>query len=301
MKSPVIIEVALNGLTPRERNANTPYSPEEIAQDALRCIEAGASIVHNHTAEMSADGAEAAAVYMAAWRTVLDKRPNALFYPTVAFAGAVEQRYAHFELLAEAGVLRIGLVDPGSLNLGVADDEGLPAPIDLVYLNTFRDIRHQVDLCARHRLGPSVSIFEPGFLRTALAYHRRDRLPRGAMIKLYFGGEEGYLGRGRGSATFGLPPTKPALDAYLSMLEGCDLPWSVAVMGGDVIQTGIARLALERGGHVRVGLEDYAGSGTPSNVELVEAARSLVTEMGGSVASPEDAARILGLPDRSAS
>ena len=47
------------------------------------------------------------------------------------------------------------------------------------------------------------------------------------------------------------------------MLDGCDLPWAVAVIGGDVVGSGLARLALERGGHVRVGLEDYAGPRTP--------------------------------------
>lgn len=294
--SPVVIEVALNGLTPRDRNAHTPYTPREIEEDARRCLAAGAAIVHNHTDDPSAEGAEAAAVYMKAWEPILRERPDALFYPTVAFAGDVERRYAHFELLAQACALRISLVDPGSLNLGVADDQGLPAPIDLIYANSFRDIRHQVELCERHRLGPSVSIFEPGFLRTAMAYQRRGRLPRGAMIKLYFGGEEGYLGRGGGSATFGLPPTTQALEMYLSMMEGCDLPWSVAVMGGDVIGSGIARAALERGGHVRVGLEDHAGPTTPTNTQLVEAVQELARQVGRSVASCQEAADILQLP-----
>jgi hypothetical protein len=52
-----------------------------------------------------------------------------------------------------------------------------------------------------------------------------------------------------------LPPTRAALDAYLEMLDGASLPWAVAVIGGDVIASGLARLALERGGHLRVGLE----------------------------------------------
>ena len=41
----------------------------------------------------------------------------------------------------------------------------------------------------------------------------------------------------------------------------------VGVIGGDVTATPLAALAIARGGHVRVGLEDYAGSGrrgTPS-------------------------------------
>jgi len=96
--------------------------------------------------------------------------------------------------------------------------------------------------------------------------------------------------------TFGLPPSAPSLEAYLAMLEGCDLPWSVAVLGGDVIASGLARLALERGGHLRVGLEDHAGPRRPTNEELVREAAALVRATGRRVATCAEAARILGLP-----
>ena len=46
----------------------------------------------------------------------------------------------------------------------------------------------------------------------------------------------------------------------------------MAVLGGDVVECGLAELAIRRGGHVRVGLEDYAGPGEPSNLDLLRAA-----------------------------
>jgi len=119
-------------------------------------------------------------------------------------------------------------------------------------------------------------------------------LPPGTLIKLYFGGDHDYFGR-RG-ATFGLPPTRAALEAYLEMLDGSGLPWSVAVVGGDLIGSGLARLALERDGHLRVGLEDYVGPRTPTNEELVREAAALVREVGRPVAGCADAAALLGLP-----
>jgi hypothetical protein len=64
--------------------------------------------------------------------------------------------------------------------------------------------------------------------------------------------------------------------------------------GGDVLGCGLAALALERGGHVRVGLEDYAGDGTPTNVELVRAAAALVTASGRRVATPAETRALLG-------
>ena len=89
-------------------------------------------------------------------------------------------------------------------------------------------------------------------------------------MKLYFGGE----------LEFGLPPTPTALDAYLEMLEPSGLPWSVAVLGGDVVACGLAEHAIRRGGHVRVGLEDYAGPDEPANAELVRGVVGLVERLG---------------------
>ncbi|HZP29580.1 MAG TPA: 3-keto-5-aminohexanoate cleavage protein, partial [Acidimicrobiia bacterium] len=128
-------------------------------------------------------------------------------------------------------------------------------------------------------------------------FHRAGRLPAGAMLKLYFGGPGGYFARGTG-VSFGLPPTLKALDAYLEMLDGSGLPWSVSVLGGDVLRTPVARAALDAGGHLKVGLEDQAGERRPSNEELVAEAVALARDVGRPAASPAEAAAILGLPAR---
>jgi uncharacterized protein (DUF849 family) len=295
-ESPVIVEAAVNGVTSKARNPHVPIVPQEIAADALACLAAGAAIVHNHIDDFSLAGREAAERYLAGWRPVLAAVPEAILYPTVGIGGDTAARAAHVEPLA--GAARMGVLDPGSVNLGGADPDGLPGGFEIVYQNTYADVRWTVALLARLRLGPSVSIFEPGFLRTALAYHHAGKLPAGTFVKLYFGGDVGYLGGAAGGATFGLPPTARALDAYLEMLAGTDLPWAVAVIGGDVVGCGLARLALERGGHVRVGLEDYAGPRTPANAELVAEVVTLARAVGRPIATPAAAARLLRFPDR---
>jgi uncharacterized protein (DUF849 family) len=295
--TPVVIEAAVNGATPKARNPHVPTAPDEIACDGLACLEAGAAIVHSHIDDFGLTGEAAAARYLEGWRPLMRARPDAILYCTVGLGGDVAERYAHVPPLAASGLMRMGVLDPGSVNLGSAGDDGLPGGFDFVYSHTYGDVRYVVAQLAEHRLGPSISIFEPGFLRTALVYHRRGRLPRGAFVKLYFGGDASYLGDASSSGvTFGLPPTTRALDAYLEMLEGTGLPWAVAVIGGDVVASGLARTALERGGHVRVGLEDHAGPHRPTNVELVTEVVALARAVGRPVATPAEAARLLDLP-----
>ena len=290
---PLIIEAAINGATPKARNPHSPRTPEEIAAVGLDCLEAGAAIVHNHNDDAvigGPSGAHDPQPYIDAWRAILAKRPDALLYPTMAGASprtTVEERYAHIPALCEAGVLRVGLIDPGSVNVGPSEADGRPAAVDATYVNTFRDARYMFDTCEQLELGPSISCFEPGFVRTAVKYAKAGHMPKGALIKFYFGGE---------NAGFGLPPTAKALDAYLEMIEGTGLEWQAAVLGGDNVGCGMARLAIERGGHVRVGLEDYAGPRTPSNVELVTELVDLAKQCGRPVATPDEAAAILGLP-----
>ena len=167
----VIIEAAINGATPKWRNAMVPRTPREVAEDGLSCLEAGAAIVHNHNDEpVVGDAPEHdPAPYLEAWMTILAERPDALLYPTMPGGGphtTFERRYAHIPALAEAGVLRIGLVDPGSVNVGGRGPDGRPADIEATYLNTFRDARKMFDTCAAVRPG-------------AVHLHLRAGLPAG--------------------------------------------------------------------------------------------------------------------------
>ena len=97
--------------------------------------------------------------------------------------------------------------------------------------------------------------------------------------------------------SFGLEPTEYGLLAYLDMLEGSDLPWSVSVWGGDLMQTPIARLALERGGHLHIGLEEfYSPERSPTNEDLMHEAIALCEQVGRPLASTQETAKLLGLP-----
>ena len=289
-RGPVIIEAAINGITQKATNPNVPRSTEEIAADALACFEAGAAIVHNHVG-INGDPRAVADEYLACWAPVLEARPDALIYPTAnAIDGALN--LDHLALLAESGKLRVSLCDPGSVNLGGVDEENVPRG-GFVYANSFDSIEEQFTRASKDRVGPSLAMYEPGFLRATIAWWRAGRLPAGSMIKFYLATDRGYMG-----APFGLPATRLALDAYLEALGDCPVPWAVSVVGGDVVETGLAEYAVEKGGHIHLGLEFFAGDRTPSNVELISEAVAVCDRLGVAVASCDEAAEILDLPRR---
>jgi hypothetical protein len=121
----VIIEAAINGQTSKDTNPHVPKEPAEIAADSLACIAAGAAVIHNHIDLVGASEDETVARYLEGWRPVLAARPDALVYPTVRYGTSIS--YEHLGRLAESGLLRIGIVDPGSVNLGGVDADGGPA------------------------------------------------------------------------------------------------------------------------------------------------------------------------------
>ena len=293
MAAPVIIEVALNGATQKRTNPRVPHSVEELVADAAACLDAGAAIVHHHNSEPVIGGTyrHAAEPYRQVWQATRRNYPAALFYPTMAGGGtdiSVRDRYAHIEVLASTGLLDFGLVDPGTTNIGRFEADGTPRAEALVYQNTYADAVYMIETCRRLSLGLSISIFEPGFLRVITGYLAAGKLPPGALVKFYFGGQR---------AGFGLPPTESALAAYLEMLAPWQLPWLASIQGGDLIASQFARHVIELGGHLQVGLEPNPDR-RRCNAELVAEAAALCSALGRRPASSAETREILQLPRR---
>jgi 3-keto-5-aminohexanoate cleavage enzyme len=129
-------------------------------------------------------------------------------------------------------------------------------------------------------------VFEPGWMKIVVAMVKNDTLPRGSKLNIYFASES-FAGMA--------PPIPEALDLYLKMIEGLDLKWSVGYIGDkSVMDTPMARLALERGGSFRVGLEDWP-NGT-SNVEQLNRAKEIIDAVGRPVVTGAEAIKYLDIP-----
>ena len=286
---PTVVEVALNGMTTREQNPHVPRTVDEIVADGLRCLDAGASVVHHHNDEPNFGGAtrHCAGPYIDVWTRLRAARPGLLLHPTMAGATAdstVEERFAHIVELHDAGLAPVATCDAGTLALAFPAAGGVRSLAE-TFGNPAADVAWILRWCRERAVPVHISIFEPGFLRLILAHHQAGTLPAGVKIQLYLGGDR---------MLFGLPATPGGLAAYLDMLEGSGLAWMAAVYGGDVAASGIAALAVERGGHVRVGLEDHhAPPRLARNEELVAEVAALCRAAGRPPATVEEAASIL--------
>jgi 3-keto-5-aminohexanoate cleavage enzyme len=294
---PLIIECALNGPTLKSRNPNLPVAPDEIVNDALRCADAGVQLVHFHIENLYLTGDVSAARYMESWERIAAARPDLILCPTIPKGPTIQDRWEHAEVLVDKGLLTLAPVDPGSINLAGRHPlpNGLPGPNSVVYTNSFSEIEYVLGRAEALKLPVAMSGYEATFLRTAAAYMRAGKMPYGGFIKIYFGGEYCMSDGVKGGLSFGLRPTKKALEAYVELVEGSGLLWAANVFGGDITETGMARWAIDMGGHIRVGLEDYAGERTPTNLELIEEIKAIAREVGRPLADQKTARAMLGI------
>ncbi|GAC1598479.1 MAG: 3-keto-5-aminohexanoate cleavage protein [Acidimicrobiales bacterium] len=286
MSSPLIIEAAINGSTSKDTNPNVPRSVDEIVTAAIACLDAGASIVHNHNDEpvFGEPSVHSPDPYEQAWRRIWHNHPGLLLHPTTSGerSAGIEVRFSHIAELHRRGSLTMATADAGCFTGAFDAADG---PISLpIFGNSADEVAWIFRWCRDVDLPVHVSIFEPGFLRLVLAHLKAGSLPRHTKIQLYFGGQP---------ALFGLPATRASFDAYAAMLTDAHLPWMVGVLWGDVIGTGIAESAIRAGGHVRVGLEDYLGPDQPRNEDLVSKVAGLAHELGRRPAGADEAVQVL--------
>ncbi|MEW1963700.1 3-keto-5-aminohexanoate cleavage protein [Microbacterium sp. NPDC077644] len=264
------------------------------AANAIESISAGAAIIHHHH-DFRLGKEDSITEFINLGEKILSVHPEAILYPDFIASADFSEKISHFAPLAAAGTIGLLPVDAGAVAFAGYDDEGLPTQANR-FGASFTEAQEAVTVAHKLGLPVTIGVYEPGNLRFALAYARAGKLPAGSMVKLYFAGEYSIYEVGKKALNFGLPPTKPALDAYLDMLEGTDIAWNVGVMGGLTLETPIARYALEKGGHIRVGTEDAAELTEATDAELVAEVVELAAEVGRPVAVGDAARAAIGAP-----
>jgi uncharacterized protein (DUF849 family) len=283
----VIIEAAINGNAMKKLNPHIPYSPEEIANDAVATCRAGAALIHFHARDPETGKWVHDVPYYAEVYRRARKECGAMLWPTFPGDGDAAKRFSHFVELSKDPATKpdLGAGDMGSVNLVAYNPAAKKIHNESsIYCNSYETIRYFLTKSRELGLRPTLQIFDPSFLRAALVFLDQGILTEPLLLKFYLGGPE---------LPFGLPPNLKSLEAYLEMLKGVRVNWFAATLGGDHLP--MVPLIVSLGGHVRVGLEDfqYAREGQLSNPQIVERATAAIRGMGHEAASADDARKLL--------
>ena len=280
---PVVIEAAISPL----RWGLPVQTVDEMVAISNACIKAGAGIVHYHH-DMRLEEPQAIANLVATSQGIKADNPDTLTYTDYLKGRQASVEYAHLGPMMDAGVLSMFAVDPGITAFASHDENGLPTRTYTDGLR-FAEAHEMIEISKLYNVPVSLGVFEPGQLRWIVDYHQRVGFSAGTIVKFYFGGSHLVDQENVKGINFGLPPTNAALDVYLSMLEGCHLPWIVSLFGDPILSSPLARYALERGGHIRLGEEDAAIDTGMNNAGMIAAAARLAGEVGRKVVVGADA------------
>jgi 3-keto-5-aminohexanoate cleavage enzyme len=284
----LIIEVALNEVIMREQNPHVPISPDEIAQDAYDCCNAGASIVHFHARD-AATGKNLptdTALYAESLEKIKAKC-DVISYPTESYKPNVPSVNPHIRELAFNVKLQLEMAFMFVKNAGLIDEQGryLDPLVETgapEHPNTF------LRFCMDTGVKPKFVVRELGDVRHLVACRNAGLIadPITCHLRLH------------DRLTFGPTPDARGLLSFLDAVPQ-QIPFVWFVHPLDFIDPKLHfqlnAVAVGSGGHCRTGLGDQVLSfGVPeSNPQMVERIIAMAQLTGRDIASPNEARDIL--------
>jgi len=266
-----------------------PITPEQIANSAIDAWRAGASIVHIHVREPATG------------------RPSMQFELYEEVVGRI--RRANCDAIINLTTGPGARLMPGPTKNSLAPDSNLCTPEDRVS----HIIRLKPEMCSldtgslNYSFGGGVFVNDPTHVFTmADGIVKAGTKPELEIFELGHVGlakqicERHQLQRPYFQFVLGLATAAPANAETLLALTGQLPPGAIwAAFGVGRHQFRMLAQAYLMGGHLRVGLEDNLylqhGKLAPGNGALVEKAVRIVRDLGGDVASSNEARETLGL------
>jgi uncharacterized protein (DUF849 family) len=290
MKTIITVAVTGNQAT-RENHPRLPATPEEIATACLDAADAGAAIAHIHVRDPAT---AAPSMDLAHYREVVERiraRNSDLILNLTTGPGG---RYHPSEDDPAVAGPRTNLMRPEGRVEHVVALRPEICTLDLntmtfgreVVINMPWSVRRMAEIIHDCGVKPELELFDTGDIALA-----RDLLAEGAlrsppMVSLVTGIRYGF-------------PSTPDVMATAVRLLPPDALWTGFGVGRMAFP--MLAQAFLLGGHVRIGMEDtsYISKGQlcRDNAELVARGRDIVEKLGGEIAGPGEARRMLGLPE----
>lgn len=284
--SKAVLTCALTGVLTDPAQHNVPVTPEQMAKEARRARDAGASIVHCHF-RMQEEGMGR----LPSWQPEVAKEicdairaecPDLIINMST---GVVGDDLSGPVSCLEAVRPEMAALNAGSLNYLKLRSNNEWAWPPLLFDNPVEKIERFADVMKRLEIVPECECFDTGIVRSVALFARRGMVPNPPHISLVMGVESGMPNRAK----------------WLPLLLEEMLPgthWQVIGIGRQEVWD-LHRACAELGGDLRTGLEDTFylpdGSRAQSNGELIEALAQVARNAGREVATPAEARKILGL------
>lgn len=272
---PLIITAAIVGAeVTRAQNPSVPYTPEEIAEEARRCREAGAAVVHLHARHDDGRATQDHDRFKATIEAIRARTDVVIQVSTGGAVGMSIDERCQPLLLRPAP--EMATLNCGSINFG-GD----------VFINSRTEIRDVATRIFEAGAVPECEIYEVGHLDEALTLHKENRLSPPIHVQFVLG-IPGAMGARESALRFLVAELESAGVAHT---------WGVAAVGR--FQRPLTELAVQMGGHARVGLEDniYLEKGVlaEGSAPLVERLAKFSLGVGRPIADPGTARQLLGL------
>jgi len=275
----VIITAALNGaFVNKKMNPNVPEQPDEIAQAALDCYNAGAAIIHIHARDENGRPTGTKEKFAEIMDKVRQKCGEIIIqFSTGGGANlTIEERVKCLEARPEMASLNMG-----TLMRQTGDFAGVP------FSNMTKDIEAWAAKMLELDIKPEMECYSQSMFRDV------NNLIKKGLVKppYYCNFVLGMIYQGAIEAT---PET------LISMVQFLPENSFFNVTATSSAQLPITTMGMILGGAIRVGLEDniYYSRGVlaESNAQLVERSTRIARELNIEPASPGEARQILGLP-----
>jgi 3-keto-5-aminohexanoate cleavage enzyme len=282
LQDKVIITAALTGvLANRDQCPAIPYTPVEIADEAKRAYDAGATVVHIHGRSDDGGPTWDLETFRRIKEEVRKRCPVILNFSTGTMDDDIEPQAAILrELRPEIAALNMG-----TMNYAKYSPKRKSFVFDLVFPNTFGKIERFLDVMNAAGVKPELECFDAGHTNSIWPLYDMGKLKKPTQFSFIMG----VLG--------GLPTSIEALQLQKQTIPA-DATWEIIGIGKE--QWRLVASALVLGGNIRVGLEDNFylpdGSMAGSNGALVDKAVDLVRLCGREVADVLEARRLLSLP-----
>ena len=278
---PCIITAAIVGAeTTRAQNPHLPITADELAAEAERCVQAGASVIHLHVRDDEGRASQEGARFRAAIRAIRARTDVIIQTSTGGAVGmSVAERAGPLECTS-GDAPEMATLNVGTINFG-----------EDVFMNKASDTAEMARRIAAHGAMPEVEVYDAGHLDIAADLVKQGLVKEPLHLQFVLG-VKGALSASERNLEYLIERAAELLPAGTS--------WGVAGIGRH--QLPMAALAAMMGGNARVGLEDniYVDKGVlaEGSAPLVARAAELCKRHGRAIASVAEARQLLGLKAR---